>query len=275
MGATVDIERAMRGLEDRLQKVVQYFWVTRHTQSSRQELAGKVDAGTRGAVTGGGHMAAFETLIADILKDTGIPDLTIKLGKNESSETVKAKKQLELPGYYRPEKRWDMIVLNQGRLLASIEFKAQVGPSFGNNFNNRAEEAIGSAEDLWKAFREKRFGDSPTPFLGYVFLLEDCPEVHSPVTLKEPFFEVDPIFKAPGPKPTARQGISYSSRYKTLCQRLVLERLYSATAFIISTKGKNPKKTEPDPALTFRRFVAALIGHISGASYGTSDRGQK
>jgi hypothetical protein len=27
-------------------------------------------------------------------------------------------------------------------------------PSFGNNFNNRSEEAIGSASDIWIAYRE-------------------------------------------------------------------------------------------------------------------------
>ena len=40
-----------------------------------------------------------------------------------------------------------------GRLLAVIELKSQVGPSFGNNFNNRTEEAIGSAVDFWTAYR--------------------------------------------------------------------------------------------------------------------------
>jgi len=41
-----------------------------------------------------------------------------------------------------------MLVINEGRLIAALEFKSHVGPSFGNNFNNRAEEAIGTAHDL-------------------------------------------------------------------------------------------------------------------------------
>jgi len=54
-------------------------------------------------------------------------------------------------------------------LIAAIEAKSQVGPSFGNNFNNRTEEAMGSALDLWTAFRKRDYLDNPQPFLGYFF----------------------------------------------------------------------------------------------------------
>jgi hypothetical protein len=43
---------------------------------------------------------------------------------------------MELPGYFRPTKEWDLLVILDGNLLASIEFKSQIGPSFGNNYNN-------------------------------------------------------------------------------------------------------------------------------------------
>ncbi len=39
-------------------------------------------------------------------------------------------------------KKWDLLVV-EGCLIAAIEFKSQVG-SFGNNYNNRTEEALGS-----------------------------------------------------------------------------------------------------------------------------------
>jgi len=68
-----------------------------------------------------------------------------------------------------------LLVVKNGRLLAAIEAKSQVGPSFGNNFNNRTEEAIGSALDLWTAFREGAFNGGIQPFLGYFFMLEDLP----------------------------------------------------------------------------------------------------
>ena len=107
-------------------------------------------------------MGALEVLVSDILCEAGLNKID-----------VKTRTALELPGYYRSEKKWDLIVVSDGQLVTAMEFKSQVGPSFGNNFNNRSEEAIGSATDIWVAYREGRFGKTPTPFLGYFFLLED------------------------------------------------------------------------------------------------------
>ncbi len=171
-------------VEERFQQAVQAFWDARDRQQQKQIKAGKIDAGTRGAVTGGTQMGALETLLTDILLDTGL-----------SRADIRARTALELPGYFRPEKKWDLLVVAGNQLLLAVEFKSQVGPSFGNNFNNRAEEAIGNAEDVWTAYREGRFGHYKAPFLGYFFLLEDCPRVHVPVANAEPYFEVDPVFK--------------------------------------------------------------------------------
>lgn len=54
---------------------------------------------------------------------------------------------------------------------------------------------MGSAKDIWTAFREGRFGQAPPPFLGYLFLLEDRDNVKTPVVNKEPYFQVDPEFR--------------------------------------------------------------------------------
>lgn len=75
-----------------------------------------------------------------------------------------------------------------------VELKSQVGHSFGNNFNNPVEEAIGSAVDIWTAYREGAFGGPIRPWLGYLFLLEDCPKSRSPVKVEEPHFKVFPEF---------------------------------------------------------------------------------
>jgi hypothetical protein len=110
-------------------------------------------------------------------------------------------------------------------LLAAIEAKSQVGPSFGNNFNNRTEEAMGSALDLWTAYRERAYLASPQPFLGYFFMLEDCDASNRPVRVKEPHFKVSTEFG----------GASYMRRYEIFCRKLVLERHYTAAAYISST----------------------------------------
>ena len=64
---------------------------------------------------------------------------------------------VELPGFFRPTKEWDIVVVSDNNLIAAIELKSQIGPSFGNNFNNRTEEALGTAMDIWTAYREGAF----------------------------------------------------------------------------------------------------------------------
>lgn len=186
-------------------------------------------------------MGALEVLLTDVLVDAGL-----------DPSHVKVRAALELPGYYRPEKKWDLLVVVDGQLLAAVEFKSQVGPSFGNNFNNRTEEAIGNAEDIWTAYREGRFGKHLAPFIGYFFLLEDNERVHTPIRNVEPYFPVDPIFA----------GASYAKRYEVLCDRLVLERKYSATCLTLATNSTPTKITFPSPGLAFRRFAATAEAHI-------------
>jgi hypothetical protein len=228
-------------IDKRLREAVQSYWNARAANKEKQQEGGKIDAGTRGEVTGGTQMGAMEVLVADILCKAGLKKID-----------VKTRTALELPGYYRPEKKWDLIVVSEGQLVTAIEFKSQVGPSFGNNFNNRCEEAIGSATDIWVAYREERFGKVPPPFLGYFFLLEDCEQVRRPVRNMEPYFEVDPVF----------DEASYAKRYEILCRRLVRERLYTSACLILATNTKKTAITQPAEDLTFQRFAAALKGHV-------------
>lgn len=241
-------------IETRLREAVQSYWDARAKNKEKQVRSGKIDAGTRGEVTGGTQMGALEVLVADILCDAGLKRLD-----------VKTRTALELPGYFRATKKWDLMVISEGKLVLAMEFKSQAGKSIGNNVNNRSEEAVGSAKDIWTAFREGRFGNSPTPFLGYFFLLEDREKVKLPVANKEPYFKVDPAFRGvakPGKKGDVKYlGIPYSKRYELLCRRLVLERLYTSACFIMSTNAKKTTLSQPADDLTFQRFVAALRGH--------------
>lgn len=133
-----------------LKNAVSFFWAMRNHQNLRQQESGGADRGFRGAVTGGKQMDGFAGVIAAIVKQAGIGKVEVWRSRN-----------VELPGFYRPTKQWDILVTAHGVLLAVLELKSQVGPSFGNNFNNRAEEAIGSAVDLWTAFREVRLAQVP------------------------------------------------------------------------------------------------------------------
>lgn len=168
--------------------------------------------------------------------------------------TVFRKKSVALPGFFRATKEWDIVVMGGPLLVAAIELKSRVG-SFGNNFNNRTEEAIGSATDIWTAFRKGAFGAGPEPWLGYLILLEDTQRSRSPVKVVEPHFPTFPEFK----------NASYQTRYELLCRKLVLERLYRASAFLMSDleRGQKGHHTEPAPDLAFTLFAKSLTAHCS------------
>jgi hypothetical protein len=144
---------------------------SRADATAKQKASGKADQGERAGVTGGKNMDGFANLVIDIVKANGLPH----------AEIHQKRAVLTLPGYFRPTKLWDLLVMNEGHLVAALEFKSHVGPSFGNNFNNRTEEAIGTSHDLWTAYREGAFGKQARPFVGWLMVVEDAPKSRSPV----------------------------------------------------------------------------------------------
>ena len=228
-----------------LREAVSFYWQTRAEQIAKQKSAGGTDQGLRSAVTGGAQMNGFIELLTRLVIEACI----------DRSHIFHRRGFLELPGYFRPTKQWDFIVVVNGQLVVALETKSQVGPSFGNNFNNRTEEAMGSARDLWTAFREKAFGRASRPWLGYTFLLEDSPKSRSPVAVEEPHFKVFPEF----------ENASYSKRYELFCRRLVLERHYDSAAFMMSAAaaGLEGAYAEPADDLKFERFAQSLVAHVA------------
>lgn len=230
----------------RIGAAVAQFWRLRHEQQIRQgSTAGRRDRGFRGAVTGGRHLDGFIELVRTLLTEAGLPEAAVE------------REHVTLPGYFRPTKEWDLVVVADGHLIASLEFKSHVGPSFGNNFNNRTEEAVGSATDLWTAYREGALQGSIRPWLGYFLLLEHARSSASPVSVREPHFPVCPDFRES----------SYAKRYEILCRRLVRERRYDAACFLMSPReaGKAGQFTEPCDEVSFHRFATSLTAHA--ASY--------
>ena len=232
--------------EQRTRRAVRAFWKSRNIARKRQEQGGASDQGERASVTAGKNMDGFASLIAHLVEANGLKNATI----------VRGRRLLTLPGYFRPTKQWDLLVLNEGQLVAAIEFKSQVGPSFGNNANNRTEEALGNAVDLWKAYREGGFGiGAASPFVGFFMLLEDADGALVEVKEASPHYPVFPEFR----------GASYAERYNLLCQKLVAEQLYSAATLILSPRGasKSGQYRELSPSTGLRAFVAKLAGHVA------------
>ncbi len=234
--------------DTKARKAVKAFWGNRIAARKRQIRSGKRDQGERAGVTAGKNMNGFVSLAADIVHANGLKHADIHLQR----------RVLTLPGYFRPTKLWDMLVMNQGRLIAALEFKSQVGPSFGNNFNNRTEEAIGTAVDLWTAYREGAFGESARPFVGWLMLVEDCEESRAPVKDASPHFPVFQDF----------QSASYLDRYDILCKKLVHEQLYSSATVIGSTRAasRTGEYAEFSKLTGLKTFVASFAGHIAAAA---------
>jgi len=233
-------------VQTRLSEAIKHFWSTRTQQGQNQGSGtGNKDAGNRSMVTGGKQLDGFIELFADLIEEEGLP-----------RDFLHAK-QTTLPGYFRPAKDWDFVVVVEGELVATIEFKSHVGPSFGNNFNNRVEEALGNATDLHTAFREGAFGTSNKPWVGYLMILEEHEKSLSPVRVAEPHFSVFPEFS----------DITYARRYDLFCTRLVRERLYDAACLLLSPQreGLRGGFNEPNSDLSFLNFVTSLQGRIRTA----------
>ncbi|HQX79594.1 MAG TPA: PaeR7I family type II restriction endonuclease [Steroidobacteraceae bacterium] len=237
----------LSGTDALTRKAVAHYWRTLELQGARNRNAGSnADRGARAAVTGGRQMDGFCELIRYVLLGVGLTDGDIYLDR-----------ELELPGYFRPTKKWDMLVVQGGVLLAAMEFKSQRGPSFGNNFNNRSEEAVGTAQDLATAFREGAFGKHGIrPWAGWVMLLEECDRSTQVVGVAEPHFKVFGEFR----------DASYMRRYELLLRKLVLEKLYDSSAFLVATESGGPTGEFREPAtdLTMKKFLGGLAGHIGG-----------
>jgi hypothetical protein len=230
----VDYERKAR-------EAVQAFWGNREVARLKQIESGKADQGERAGVTAGKNMDGFIALVLDIVRANGLTH----------AEIHQQRAVLTLPGYFRPTKLWDLLVIQKSELIAAIEMKSQVGPSF----DTRTEEAIGTAHDFWTAYREEAFGKQPRPFVGWLMLVEDAPGSRAPVKDRSPHF---PIFKE-------FQGASYLKRYDLLCQRLVQEQLYTTASVLASPR--NAAQTGEISVMSsmtdLKTFVTSFAGHVA------------
>lgn len=205
-------------LKDEVRTAVSEFWALR-------------DEGN--GVLSGKTLDPFYSLIEKVVIHSGLTNAEIHYGRMTS----------QLPGYFRPHKAWDAVVIDNGQLVAAIELKSQVG-SIGNNFNNRSEEVLGSSIDLQTAIEELAFGENTDIFTGYLILVEKSKDSIKTPTIEMKYFPVMEGFLLneedrgttyrplpDGTYPKAK-GISYLQRYDTLCKRLMLKKLYSAAAVI-------------------------------------------
>src|ERR1700690_3199606 len=99
----VDYQRKARG-------PVMAFWGNRAKAKQKQVEAGATDQGERAGVTGGKNMDGFTAFVIDLVKANGLGHAQIH----------QSRALLALPGFFRPTKLWDLLVMNEGGLIAAI-----------------------------------------------------------------------------------------------------------------------------------------------------------
>lgn len=235
-------------IEHKLREAIRTFWSTRDSQGENQgQDTGNKDAGSRSKVTGGKQMDGFIDLLSDVMTAEGL-----------DKSYLHSNRATTLPGYFRATKNWDLVIAVDGTLVASIELKSHVG-SFGNNVNNRIEEALGNATDLNTAYEKGAFRPSNRPWLGYLMLLEHTDRSIRPVNrIAEPHFSVFSEFR----------GASYMKRYELFCLRLMRERHYDSACLLCSPTdaARTGDYMEPNMELSFRNFITSLRGKISAVA---------
>ncbi len=193
----------MKSFDSDPSKAIEHFWENRRSGVRRAK-----------------HMDGFSSIISNAVE--------------HSRANVSIKKNYKLDGYYRPNKTWDLVVFSEEKLLAAIEYKSQVG-SARKNFNNRIEEALGNALDLRMASSTKKLYSCKSPWLGYLFVLEDCKET--------------------------RTGLDRPSVQTNYAESFIKmeQNLYNSTCLILTSPEKDGMVDGED---SLRRFIIDLVSFI-------------
>ncbi|WP_419841711.1 PaeR7I family type II restriction endonuclease [Candidatus Poriferisodalis sp.] len=221
---------------DAVRTAVMKFWSVRRSQRDASEHRGVHDPGIRAEVTGGRHLDALQELIVNVFVDAGIPARLIDVKKRP------------IAGYFRRDKSWDIVVMVADRVVGIIELKSMAGTSPGRNYNNRTDEALGQAIDVWKAV-ERDIIRPFRPWLGYFMFLEDNVSFTTAVSCRSAVWETDPVFEA----------ASYADRYVIFFERMVRERLLDAACVVLADRQSAATRF-PSISLSFQAFAAAIHG---------------
>jgi len=229
----------LRDYTGHVEHAVAEYWQVRESQAKRSREQGVLNTGLRAEVTGGRHLDALQTLLVQVFADAGIPPRLMEV------------KRRPIPGYFRRDKSWDLVLMVDTRVVGIIELKSIVGASPGQNFNNRTDEALGQAMDVWKAVERGIIATPLRPWLGYFMLLEDNEAFTKPVQPRKAVWEPDPAF----------DNASYAARFQIFFERMVRERLLDAACLILGRREDAAVRFAGE-TLSFQSFAAAIHGRV-------------
>ena len=158
-----------------------------------------------------------------------------------------------IPGYFRQAKACDIVCRDaDGRPRICVEFKSQVD-SYGNNENNRYEEALGSGLDMRARFAD----DSSMPALGFLLVICDEEATRRPTRDRLP--QLDSVFR----------DTSHIDRRIIFAERIVQYELrdrglYDAAAVLLVRRDgtvEHPTNTDLRMANFAEKLASAAGGH--------------
>jgi hypothetical protein len=224
---------------------VKKFWINERTSAKRRTVVGKSGKRAHNATTADNGMQGFIDLIVDIVNANGLTKADILFND----------RILPLPGHFYPTQTWDLLVMNQGKLIAAIKFDFLLDASFINDADSGSKEVLGMAMELQATFRQGALGVHRKLFVGYLCLIEEA------LVSRRPLKEASLII----PLLPEYRYASYAERYNILCKKLMAERLYDAATIIVSSRSsaKSGEYTEMSDITGLKTFVAHLAAHIA------------
>ena len=176
----------------------------------------------------GKSLAKVEQTIIDYIKQKcdDDPDIKYYTGRKAS-----------LPGHFRSNKDWDIVIKQYGELKCAIELKSMLS-SFGNNFNNRLEECLGCGYDLKKSYESYK---KEYPMICYLIFIPDNKESRK----------------------LRSDGESYITKFKELCQKVVQDNLYRQALVVTYTVDDTHDSTITFDSQNIKSFLDNIIGYIT------------
>lgn len=231
------------------------YWTERSDAAAAQAARGIVEPGNRAGVTAGSHLDYIAELLARECVAAGAPGDQVFFKAPKGSDLARSgvTQGFTLPGYFRPTKQWDLVVWKDTVPIVVIELKSQNGPSYSNNANNRAEEAVGSAHDFQRAKREELIpGD---PWVGYAYIIED--------DLKSSKGQSSRAGSGRLPADKQFAGWTYQSRIVELSHRLVGDGLYQGAWPVATSSPTCPDGGRIKPKRSDRKCAQLWSGRKS------------
>jgi type II restriction enzyme len=202
---------------------------------------GVVDVGFRSQVTSGKHLDEIAAIISEDLMSMGVSEDRI-FYKN---------KDTEIPGWFRATKQWDILAFSDDQLITAVELKS-ISSSFGNNLNNRTEEAVGEAIDAKFASDRGLLNRVIPPLFAYALIVRKNEESSS--LCKKPnshHFQPNEAF----------MSATYLDRFRIMCERLRRENIYGAVWFVVVDPDAG-EVSEPVKELSYEAFLKEIEGHV-------------